>query len=155
MSPRRTRKATALVAPALGPNEQVLAVGVGSASATPIAKRIATQIAVATATAILTGGYAVATMHLQNTFIVMTTERLIMLEPSAFWGGPTAKIVGQIQRATIVGVSDLRGIGPSTSFDLTINGMDNGIRLSFPAMSRTPAKKIVAELAGVTIVNQG
>ena len=127
-------------APQLNPGETPSATGrarVGQVS-------VARNVALAAASTVLSGGtmgmYAVNKAY----YVLLTNERLLLLEPHWITSRPTAKVVGDIPRQ-LVSVSDVKR-GAMTSVTLSIGSEGKGLLLRYPALDKEGAESLLKAL---------
>ncbi|MGI5242835.1 hypothetical protein [Dactylosporangium sp. CA-139066] len=123
-------------APLMGPGEVVQATGRAQIGKLEIGRKVAMMAA----TAILSGGTMMASTQKKAFFIVLTNQRLLVLEPHWLTSRPTAKIVGEIPRHLLTIVEYKRGVTASVS--LAIGGDGQGLRLTYLALDKEGADNL-------------
>jgi hypothetical protein len=127
-------------APIMGPGEAVQATGrarVGKAN-------IARNVAMMAASAILSGGAGVMYTQKKSFYIVLTNQRLLIIEPHWLSGRPTAKVVAEVPRQALTVAEAKRGVMATVT--LGIGGDGQGLRLSYPAMDKEGADNLLRAL---------
>lgn len=126
--------------PLLNPGEVPAATGrarVGQIS-------LARNAALAAASMLLSGGtmgmYAVNNAY----YVLLTSERLLLLEPHWITSRPTAKVVGDIPRP-FLSVADVKR-GVMTSVTLSIGGEGKGLLLKYPTLDKEGAESLLEAL---------
>jgi hypothetical protein len=123
--------------PLLNPGETPAATGrarVGKVS-------IARNAALAAASMVLSGGtigvYAVNKAY----YVLLTSERLLLLEPHWLTSRPTAKVLGDIPRP-LLSIEDVKR-AVMTSVTLSISGEDKGLLLKYPTFDKEGAELLI------------
>jgi hypothetical protein len=130
-------------APLLQPGEQPVAAARGRAGHVSVKA----NMAMAAASAVLSGGSTVMTASAQQLFILLTDRRLLVLPSNRLTFRPVPKVIAEIPREAAV-VSDVKR-GFMTSFTVSAAGQGSGLRFAFPRTERTDAETLLAAL-GVT-----
>ncbi|MFG2042049.1 hypothetical protein [Dactylosporangium sp. NPDC048998] len=129
---------TATVAtPLFGPGERAEATGrarVGKVS-------VARNAALAAASLLLSGGTVGVYQQKKAFYVLLTNQRLLLLEAHWLTGRPTAKIVGEMPRHALSIAEVKRGI--TATVTLAIGGEGHGLRLSYPALDKEGADNLL------------
>ena len=130
---------SATVSTLLEPDERSEATG----RARPGHVSVKANLALATASAILSGGSSAMYATKKDIYVVLTDRRLIILEAHWLTFRPTAKVLGALPRPLLV--SDVKR-GFMTSFVVSATGDPNGLQLSFPRTERPDAEAMLTAL---------
>jgi hypothetical protein len=74
-------------------------------------------------------------------YVLLTGERLLLLEPHWLTSRPTAKVVGDIPRP-LLSVADVKR-AVMTSVTLSIGGEGKGLLLRYPALDKEGAESLL------------
>ena len=103
------------------------------------------QFAQAAATAVLTAGLLSVRTKPRPSYLVVTDHRLLILDASAFTGGPTKTVNFAIPFQRIGGVTEPKR-GVATIVHLMIEGRDKALRIQFPRAAREDGDKVLQSL---------
>jgi hypothetical protein len=130
----------ATATPLLNPGETPVATGRARVGHVTLAH----NAVLAAASIVLSGGamgmYAVNKAY----YILLTSERLLLLEPHWLTSRPTGKILGNIPRP-LVAVSEVKR-GVMTSVALAIGGEGKGLMLRYPTLDKEGAESLLKAL---------
>jgi hypothetical protein len=106
---------------------------------------VARNAAVAIASVALSGGAAGMFAVSKAYFVLLTSERLLLLEPHWLTGRPTAKIVGNLPRSALTITNVKRSV--MTSVTIAVSGSGNGLLLKYPTFDKEGAEALVEAFA--------
>ncbi|GAB1646448.1 hypothetical protein [Krasilnikovia sp. MM14-A1259] len=122
MREKERQRLTAAVEPLLEPGERVMLVGQAMVSTVSVK----TQVALAVATAVLSGGMMAATVQPSLRVVILTNQRLLVVSP----GIRKVRIGGSLPRGLLT-VTRLKKRLTKVQFDLAIDGQRQALRLAF------------------------
>ena len=140
MKDTRVQKVAELAAPHLGPGEQIemtVYAKVGSVSI----KRVAATAAVV---AVATAGMFTAIARPRNTYLALTSQRLMFFDGETMSGRPGKLLFTLPREAVSVAGVDKGAI--AFKAELAIEGQDKGLRLTFPTVTRKDGERVVSAL---------
>lgn len=141
MKEKRIQKITEIMTPMLQPGEYLMAASFANIGHVAVGK----QLAMATATAVLSGGLVSVYRKPRPTYVVVTNYRVTFLEPSDFAGDPTSKINLVVPIQSIAGMTAPER-GFTTVFRLLIHGQDKALRVMFPRPCRPDGELVINAL---------
>jgi hypothetical protein len=140
MKAKRYQKISEIIAEK-APGERVVAASYANIGNVSLGK----QFAQAAATAVLTAGLLSARTKPRPSYLVVTDRRLLILDASAFTGGPTKTVNFAIPFEHIGGITEPKR-GVATIVHLMIEGRDKALRLQFPRPAREDGDKVLQAL---------
>jgi hypothetical protein len=139
---------SAAVAPHLSEGERVEITSIAQVGQLSLAKSMATAAAVA----VVTVGVLTVYRTPQKRFIVLTSQRLLLMEGNSVTGRPTGEVVLDLPRTALTVVSARQRLAllviPTFVVGLAIAGNDKGLKLVFPMPARTDGRQIADSLSG-------
>jgi hypothetical protein len=140
VKPKRYQKICDIIAEK-APGESVVAASYANIGNVSLGK----QFAQAAATAVLTAGLLSVRTKPRPSYLVVTDHRLLILDASAFTGGPTKTVNFAIPFQRIGGVTEPKR-GVATIVHLMIEGRDKALRIQFPRAAREDGDKVLQSL---------
>ncbi|MER7008534.1 hypothetical protein ABT297_36555 [Dactylosporangium sp. NPDC000555] len=132
--------AVTVATPLFGPGERAEATGRARVGRVSLAR----NAALAAASLLLSGGTVGMYQQKKSFYILLTNQRLLVLEPHWLTGRPTTQIVGEVPRQALAIAEAKRGFMATVT--LAIAGEGQGLRLSYPAMDKEGADNLLRAL---------
>ncbi len=137
--------------PLLIPGETPEATGRARVGRVSLARNAALLAAsMALSSMVLSGGMVGVYAVKKGYYVLLTSERLLLLEPHWLTSRPTGKIVGTIPRGSLSVAAVKRAV--MTSVTLSIAGEDKGLLLKYPTLDKEGAESLIKALGATTTV---
>src|SRR5262249_32175806 len=123
--------------PLLNPGEMPAATGRARVGRVSVARNAALLAASLVLSGGMVGAYAVKKAY----YVLLTSERLLLLEPHWLTSRPTAKVIGDIPRPRLSVAGVKRAV--MTSVTLSVAGEDKGLLLKYATMDKEGAESLL------------
>jgi len=146
MNNKRVQMVADLAAPHLQQGEQIEMTVYAKVGSVSIKRVVATAAVVAVATA----GMFMAFARPRNTYLALTSHRLMFFDGETMTGRPGKLLFTLPREAVSVAGVDKGAI--AVKVELSIQGQDKGLRLAFPTVARKDGEQVAAVLRATAAV---